>query len=322
MATKVFWLDDKSAPFARTLEAPAGTEIRFGTGPEVDSLANWAEVIVAGNPEPDLLKGQHLRHVVIPYAGVGEKLRRAALARPHLQVHNSHYNRGMVAQHALALLLACAGRIVATDRALRRGDWGSDTEEASLGVHLAGKVALLLGYGAIGRALEPLLKALGMRVTAYRRSPAADGRIREYGEGELGAALEEADAVLVSLPATPGTVGLLGEAEFARMKPTSIVVNVGRGSVIDEGALYRALREGRIMAAGIDVWYRYPEDREAERVFPSAFPFQELPNVVMTPHTGNDVQGWRLAAAQDVMLTLEALAAGGERNRVDLEAGY
>jgi len=222
----------------------------------------------------------------------------------------------------LGALLAVTNRVVAADRAMRRGDWGDDHDERHLGVQLAGKVALLVGYGAIGRALRPSLEALGMEVRAYRRRPRADGSVREYGPGKLHEALAAADAVVVSLPATPDTEGLLGAAELARLKPTAALVNVGRGKVIDEEALYRALAAGRLLGAGIDVWYRYPKREPLERVFPSAYPFQELDNVVMSPHRGNDVRDWQRVAARDVLATLTALAAGEERNRVDLESGY
>lgn len=322
MAMKVIWLDDKSSEFAAGLTPPEGVEIRFMQPAEAEEQRDWAEVLVAGNPSEALLDGSNLRRVIVPWAGIGRALREGAVKRPHLTVHNSHYNGEMVAQHALALLLACSNRIVEADRAMREGDWGNDVESSHLGVQLSGKVALLLGYGSIGKALQPLLEALGMEVRAYRRRPDEDAVIRQYGEDELNAALSEADAVLVSLPNTPATEGLLGEAELALLKPRAVLVNVGRGPVIDEEALYRTLAEGRILGAGIDVWYRYPKGDQRTGVFPSEFPFHELGNVVMSPHRGNDVQDWQLAAAQDVMRTLGALAEGEERYVVDLESGY
>lgn len=322
MATNVLWYYDGTPPPASRLPQPPGLQIEFANPTRAEELRDWPAVLVAGDPSESLLDGAALTRVVVPYAGVGSKLRQRALQRPHIRVHNSHYNGAMVAQHALALLLACSNRIVSADRAMRRGDWRTDTDERDLGVQLAGGVALLLGYGAIGQALRPLLEALGMEVRAYRRRPQADAGIRQYGQDQLPAALTEADAVIVSLPATPATEGLLGAAELALLKPTALLVNVGRGKVIDEAALYAALARGAFMAAGIDVWYRYPKDRSAERLFPSAHPFQELDNVVMSPHRGNDVRDWQLAAARDVLLTLSELAAGRERNLVDLSAGY
>jgi len=322
MALKVLWLDHKSTPYAKRLELPAGLDVRFVSQEEAVAQRDWPEVLVAGNPDETLLDGAELRRVIVPWAGIAGALRERAGARPHLTVHNSHYNGAMVAQHALALLLACSNRIVSADRLMRRGDWGNDEDERYLGVQLAGKVALLLGYGSIGQALRPLLEALGMEVRAYRRRPEPDADIRQYGEEQLHEALADADAVLVSLPHTPATSGLLGEEELALLKPTAVVVNVGRGPLIDERALYQALAEERIMGAGIDVWYRYPKEGVRTGVFPSEYPFHELPNVVMSPHRGNDVLDWPLAAAEDVVKTLTVLAQGEERNVVDLRSGY
>ncbi len=322
MVIRVHWLHDKSSKYADQLAVPAGLDVRFVTPEVAEQQRDWPEVLVDGNPSEALLDGSQLRRVIVPWAGIGTALRERASARPHITVHNSHYNGAMVAQHALALLLACSNRIVAADRAMRQGDWGSDLDPRHLGVQLSGKVALLLGYGSIGKALQPLLEALGMEVRAYRRRPEEGAGVRQYGEGQLLQALGDADAVIVSLPNTPATTGLLAEAELARLKPSAVVVNVGRGPVIDEEALYRALAEERIMAAGIDVWYRYPEGDARTGVFPSAFPFHELSNVVMSPHRGNDVQDWPLAAAEDVLVTLASLQRGEERNVVDLSSGY
>lgn len=322
MALKVTWLPGKSTPYAQQLPLPAELEVRFLSEAEAAGQPDWPDVLVAGNPAPALLDGTNLRHVIVPWAGIAARLREGASARPHLKVHNSHYNGAMVAQHALALLLACSNRVVSADRAMREGDWGSDVDSRNLGVQLSGKVALLLGYGAIGKALRPPLEALGMEVRAYRRRPEPQADLRQYGEGELHTALQEADAVLVSLPNTPATTGLLGAAELALLKPTAVIVNVGRGPVIDERALYEALAEDRLLGAGIDVWYRYPKDEVRTGVFPSAYPFQDLSNVVMSPHRGNDVLEWPLAAAKDVLQTLSALVRGEERNVVDVQSGY
>ncbi len=324
MALRVLWQDDKTDLPARTLDVPAGLDIRFAADEdEALTMRDWPAVLVAGNPSPELLAGAKLERVVVPYAGVAERLREGALRHGNVTVHNSHYNGAMVAQHAVALLLACANRVVVADRLLRAGDWGSDTDPRSLGQNLQGKVALLLGFGSIGQALLAPLQALGMDVRAYRRNPSANSRPPSYGPDQLHQALSEADVIIVSLPATPSTVGLLGATELELLKESAILVNVGRGAIIAEEALYRALESRSIYAAGIDVWYQYPKGEEGRRdTLPSKFPFQEQDNVVMTPHSANDLVAWRLAAARDVMGTLAALTRGELRNVVDLESGY
>ena len=119
---------------------------------------------------------------------------------------------------------------------------------------------------------------------------------------------------------------MIGAAELALLPPGAVLVNVGRGPVVDEGALYQALKEGTLGAAGIDVWYTYPDDDDAAGVTPpSAYPFGELDNVVLSPHRGGlaeepDQRRERLAALAEI---INALARGEEApNRVDLTRGY
>lgn len=287
-------------------------------------LKDWPNVLVDGGPPEELLDGASVRHVIVPYAGLGGRLRGYLLKRPHLKVQNSHFNDGMVAQHAVALVLAVASRIAATDAALRQGDWGpAEKDTQGLGVYLGGKNCLLLGYGSIAKAAAPALEALGMKLTAYRRRPRPGDAVPQVGPEELLDALSAADVVLCSLPLTDETRGLLGEEQLRAMKKSSILVNVGRGAVIDESALYEALAERRIFGAGLDVWYVYPPDEKARHAtLPANRPFWDLDNVVMTPHSANDMMGWRTQAAKDVMATLAALANDEERNPVDPQLGY
>ena len=170
------------------------------------------------------------------------------------------------------------------------GDWDDDTHPTDT---LAGKTAVILGYGAIGHRIAPVCRALGMSVVGIRRheppEPIDSSGVHVYAWTHLHELLPRADVLLCVLPQTPETTGLIGAGELALLPPHAILVNVGRGRVIDEEALYHALADRRIKAAGIDVWYEYPKDEEARtHTWPSRFPFHELDNVVMTPHRG----GW------------------------------
>lgn len=325
MPLRVLWTHRPSAEPARGLQPPPGVELRIETDRErALALRDWPQVIVDGSPPEELLDGACLERVVVPYAGIGGRLREALLARPHLRAHNSHFNDAMVAQHAAALLLAVASRVAAGDRALRRGDWGPPEHgRDGRGLFLRGGKALLLGYGRIAQATAPALAALGLELVAFRRRPEPGADVPQVGPAGLKDALAAADVVVCTLPLTPGTEGLIGAEELAAMKPTAILVNVGRGGVIAEEPLYRALAEGRLFGAGLDVWYVYPgSDEERRSTLPSRFPFHELDNVVMTPHSANDVRGWREAAVRDVFATLAAIARGEERNLVDPAQGY
>jgi phosphoglycerate dehydrogenase-like enzyme len=320
---RVLWRATPPDPPPTADELPPGCELVIERE-EARALEHRdaIDVLIDGRPGP-LLDGERLAHVVVPWAGFPPSLREALLERPHLEAHNAHYNAPFVAQHALALLLAAAQRLVPIDAALRRGDWG-DRARPERSRHLAGGEALLLGFGAIGRHLSPMLRGLGMRVSALRRRPEGDADgVRVIGPAELPAALSRADALLVSLPATPATEGLLDRQALDRLKPGALVVNVGRGSVIDEDALYDALASGRLAGAGLDVWWRYPEGPEAQAATPPATrPFWELPNVVLSPHRADATDASERARVADVCATLWAIAEGRERSLVDVEAGY
>jgi phosphoglycerate dehydrogenase-like enzyme len=197
-----------------------------------------------------------------------------------------HHNALPVAEMALTLLLSAAKRVVPLDQALRRGDWRPRYERWDTGLLLQGKTVLILGYGAIGQHVGRFCQALGMRVLATRRQPDSDhdGVAEIYPTSALHELLPQSQAVIVCLPKTPETTGYLGAAELALLPDGAVVVNIGRGEVIDEGALYEALQNGRI-SAGLDVWYNYPDSEAARAQTPPAnYPLHELDNVVFSPH--------------------------------------
>lgn len=264
------------------------------------------DVLVAGRPDAGHLDRVG-RALVIPYAGLPARTRALLLERPALAVYNLHHNAQAVAEGALALLLAAARRVVPMDRALRERDWrpryGPDPA-----VPLAGRTAVVLGYGAIGRRVGRMLEGLGMAVIGVRR-------------GEPWP-LERADVLICALPSTPETRGRLDAAALARLPEHCTLVNVGRADLIDERALYRALADGRLHGAGLDVWYRYPRSPE-ERAPPSDCPFHELDSVVMSPHRTGHGAWVEEARARALAEVLEALASGGEPpSRVDPSRGY
>jgi phosphoglycerate dehydrogenase-like enzyme len=284
--------------------------------------AKSCDILVAGVPDRELVEGNPgLRALVIPWSGVPNRTRDLMAGFPGVAVHNLHHNALQVAELAMALLLAAAKRVVPMDASLRRDDWSPRYRESAI-VLLAERRALVLGGGAIGRHLVPMLEGLGMHVTTVRRAAAGAAR----PASELKALLPEADVLMVCLPLTDETRGIVGADELALLPDRAILVNVGRGPLVDESALYQALRDGTLHAAGLDVWYNYPTD-EAGRTStsPSEHPFHELDNVVMSPHRGGaphtqETESLRMRA----LARLLNAAARGEPvpNRVDLELGY
>jgi phosphoglycerate dehydrogenase-like enzyme len=195
-----------------------------------------------------------------------------------------------IAEYVMAALLARHVPLIDADRRLRQRDW-SYWAGAAERVHdeIAGKAIGLLGFGHIGQAIARRAKAFEMHVLVANRSPVSRSEFvdRSFSLEQLAMFWGAVDFVVVSVPLTPETTGIVGADAIARMKPSAVLVNVGRGATVDEAALYDALLQRRIAGAVIDTWYRYPtpEHRDAA---PSALPFHELSNVVMTPH----MSGW------------------------------
>lgn len=202
---------------------------------------------------------------------------------PGCLVCNVYGHERGVAEHAFLLMLALQRNLSCLDAALRRGDW---TPQRPYLPELRGRRLLVLGAGHIGRELVRWGEFLGMHVTVLTRTPAkahaAGFTVPVEALGGLGRLLPEADFVVVAIPAAVGTIGLIGEKEFKLMKASAFIVNVGRGPVVDEDALYDALQTRRIAGAGLDVWYQYPA--AGQNRLPSRRPFQDLANVIMTPH--------------------------------------
>lgn len=286
-------------------------------------------ILVGGRPTRDQFAANpNLHTLIIPWAGLPAGARDLVRREfPHVAIHNLHHNAAPVAELALALFLAAAKFIVPYDRALRRRDWRMRYARPGPSVLLDGKTALVLGYGHIGRRVARGCRALGMTVLAVRRNStaSADADADEIHPPEaLRDLLPRAQALLICLPHTPHTDGLLGAAELALLPPRSVLVNIGRGAIVQEQALYAALQNGVLHAAGLDVWYNYPADVEARsQTPPSAYPFHELDNVVMSPHRGGDTADTERRRMTHLAALLNAAARGEPiPNRVDIEAGY
>ena len=209
-----------------------------------------------------------------------------------------------IAEYVMAALLQRCVPLEDADRRLRRGDWAY-WAGAPERVHaeLGGSTIGLLGFGHIGRAVAERARAFGMRVHVANRSPvAATGLVdRWFSLAELPAFWPTVDWAVVSVPLTQQTRGLVGADAFAAMRPDAVLINVARGPVVDEQALYDALAAGRIGGAVIDTWYRYPTDGEPGPS-PGRLPFAELANLVMTPH----MSGWTRGTIRRRQATMAA----------------
>lgn len=308
------------------LQARLAARIELTLGPELPANPAY-EILVNGRPtEAEMTASASLTAVVIPWAGVARTTRDLLLSHARIAVHNLHYNDAATAEMAVTLMLAAAKLIVPADRDLRANNW-SIRYGIDPALQVAGKTAVVLGYGSIGRRVARACQGLEMRVLALRRGADREYEsegVRVFPANRLRDLLKEADVLLICLPLTPETQGLIAAAELALLPPRAVLVNVGRGPIVDEAALFEALKSGRLYAAGIDVWYQYPRSEEAgTNTAPGHFPFAELQNVVLSPHRGGDnseTESIRMAALAEL---LNHAAVGEEMpNRVDLQAGY
>jgi phosphoglycerate dehydrogenase-like enzyme len=314
--------DAEALSYLETLLDP-GITITHGT-----SYAEFLyDVLVAGRPEPVHLEHSgNLRALVIPFSGLPEETRLVLKEYPELKVYNLHHNALATAETAFALLFAAAKGLVRADRELRAGDWTSRYTDLHTPV-LHGKTALVLGYGAVGREVGRMCRGIGMQVVGVRRSGSVDdgqSGVVLYPVSELEALLPSADVLFICTPLTANTSGMVDGEMLALLPPGAILINVGRGDVVDEEALFEALRTRKLYAAGLDVWWKYPAS-EASRTntLPSRSPFHELDNVVMSPHRGGASEGVECWRVEHLARLLNAIVRGDPiPNAVDLRRGY
>jgi glyoxylate reductase len=206
---------------------------------------------------------------------------------------------------AFALLMAAGRRVVEANRFLLAGEWTSWSPHLMAGQNIYGATLGIVGMGRIGQAVARRAGGFGMRILYYNRSR------RPEAERETGAQyapfdelLRESDYVVLLTPLTAETRHLMGEREFSLMKPTAVFVNVSRGGTVDEAALYRALVDKRIWAAGLDVFQEEP--------VPLDNPLLSLPNVVALPHIGSATYQTRMEMARLAAANIAAVLSGKE----------
>ncbi len=295
---RVLVADELAPAGATVLAAHMDVDVRVGLDKAalLEVIGDYDAVVVrsATTVDADVIDaGRNLK--VIARAGIGldnVDVRRAT-ERGVLVCNAPQSNVISAAEHTVALVLALARSIPQADRSLRAGEW---RRSAFKGVELQGKTLGVLGLGRVGTLVAQRCAAFGMRLVAYDPYVAAERAAQQGVEllPSVRALCEVADFVTVHLPKTAETVGLVGEAELAAMKPDARIVNTARGGIVDEDALLAALARGGIAGAGLDVYSVEPMTRS---------PLFELTNVVVTPHLGAST-----AEAQDKAGTMVAEA--------------
>jgi lactate dehydrogenase-like 2-hydroxyacid dehydrogenase len=205
-----------------------------------------------------------------------------------------------VADTTFGLMLAARRRLAEADRFVRAGGWKENSLRLMVGLDVSGATLGLIGYGGIGRAVARRAGGFGMTVLYYDPYRSEDGNAIYT---ELDQLLAASDIVSIHTPLMPGTRGLMGEREFRLMKPTATFVNTARGGVVDQAALVRALREGWIGSAGLDVQQREPNPDPND-------PLLALPNCVVLPHIASASEEARVALIMKAVENIEAVLAG------------
>jgi phosphoglycerate dehydrogenase-like enzyme len=218
----------------------------------------------------------------VPGAGL-DGVDQSAL-HPETLVANVFEHEGPIAEFVLARLLEWEIRAASMQAAFGPADWPAQYRQRTPHGEIAGKKLGVIGYGRIGRAIATRAAAFGVRVVAVDDFAPPDGVAEVLPTVRLGELLSGSDYVVVSCPLTPETTGLIDAAALAAMPEHAVLVNISRAPIVDEDALYTALRERHIGGAILDVWYRYPSSSH-DRLAPAARPFWDLPNAWCTPHS-------------------------------------
>lgn len=275
--------------------------------PEVDVLVTMAFTPEMGSA------GRRLKLVQVPGAGI-DRIDRSALPTGTWLANVYGHEIG-IAEYVIGAMLALTRDFARLDASLRLGHWESQwavsTPAPAPWPELAGKTLGILGSDRIGQCVARRAQAFDMAVWAIRRDIArsdAHGLAFLGGPDALDEVLRRADYLAITLTLTEATRGLVGQRELRLMKPTAVLVNVSRAEIIDEAALYRALAQRAIAAAALDVWYRYPKD--SAPTFPARHAFQELPNVLMTPHVSGWTEGMLEARARLIAENIRRAAQG------------
>jgi phosphoglycerate dehydrogenase-like enzyme len=312
--------DPAERQLAMLEQLPSSTSIAVGnkveaferSAPDAEVLFNWSggrQLVEQVWKIAPRVKWVHSRA-----AGLDGLLFPALVESPVILTNGRGVFSQSLGEFAVAAALYFAKDFRRMIRSQEAGRWDPfDIEEVN------GQTMGIVGYGDIGRACASRAKALGMKVLALRRRPelsADDPHVTAtFGFDRLQEMLPQCDYVVAAAPLTPETRHIISDAALSVMKRTAVVVNIGRGPVIDEAALIRALESGRIRGAALDVFEKEP--------LPADSPFYKLQNVLLSPHCADHTADWLEQAMQFFVAQFVRFASGESLlNVVDKKAGY
>jgi phosphoglycerate dehydrogenase-like enzyme len=312
--------DPKASFLSGLSRARENTRIVVTDNPEeLTRLAPEADAILYAHGKSELLSGVLPRAVRLGWVhslwtGVEGILSAELLAHPAVLTNGRGVFRWPLAQWTVGVMLFFSFDLRRVLQQQEQGVWKQFVSST-----LEGRTLGIVGYGAIGSAVAERARPFGMKILAFRRRPElfhGDPLVdQSYGPGQLKTLMAESDYVVVVTPLTAETRGLVGASEIAAMKSTGVLINIGRGPVVDEAALIQALQSGSIRGAALDVFDTEP--------LPAGHPFWGMRNVLLSPHTADRVEGFLIPALDSFLENLERFLKNQPLlNVVDKRAGY
>jgi len=305
---------------------PSDTSIK-----NVLSLVADADVLIGWHPTAEMLKrAAKLRLFINPGAGVTHliDLFRELNTEREVKLINGHGNSYFVAQHAVALLLTFMNKIILHHKWMKEGKWRTGDEEAA-SIPLRFRKVGLLGYGAINKKIHEMLHGFNIEFSVLRKHWDKNDEqlitpVKKFTESQVNDFCDEIDILIIAIPLTSRTKNLIGKKQLDLLGKEGILINVGRGEIINELALYNALKDKAIIGAAIDVWYNYSPDEDLKgKKYPYNYPFHDLENIILSPHRGYspfaDLLRW-----DEVIENLSRLSEGKRQfiNQVNLTEEY
>jgi phosphoglycerate dehydrogenase-like enzyme len=295
------------------------------------NLAKDVDIIVGWRPTKELLyAAEKLSLFINPGAGIQHLIdlfKKLNTVRS-VTLINGHGNSYFAAQHAVSMLLTLMNKIILHHNWMVEGKWRKGDADA-ISVPLRGRTVGLLGYGAVNKKVYRFLSGFEVQFAILKRSwnrqtEQLPTTVAKFDPLHLDTFLKEIDTLIIAVPETSATKGLIRRKQLKLLGSNGLLVNIARGSVVDEQSLYAALKEGIIAGAAIDVWYNYhPVPEKSGKKYPCNFPFHELNNVVLSPHRAaspfDDLKRW-----DEVIENITRFAKGEKKfiNVVNLDREY
>jgi len=257
---------------------------------------------------------ENLRGVIIPYTG-HNGIDLDLMREKNLQLYVTPTRSRYVAEKAVSLLLALTGKVIQYHNLLLDGKWADRNGESRIPWNsIQGKTIGLYGYGRIGKIVHEMLKGFGCDFYTIDRDNEYPNDMNTVKN--LTNLVQISDVIIISTPLNDTTISSFDHQKLNRMK-NKFLVNVGRGKIVEEEALYNSLKNGRLKGYASDVWYNYPSEKED--CLPSAYPIHEFDNVVLSNHSGGYTYNTNKEVNEDIFNLLKKISGDDFTDKLELD---